>query len=103
MDATPPSAATRTPASVAGVGGHLQAGPGGLGDQHLHVVDRVEVRLIVDDDLDHLGAEEDVLPDRLAHLLRGVGVEVLGLAEVGTLRLQAVELPAQRGDDPARR
>ncbi len=63
------------------------------------VVGAVDVALVVDDDLDHRGAEVDVLAHRLEHLVTGVGEEVFRFREARLVGLQ-VELAAIRRDDP---
>ncbi|HXN55141.1 MAG TPA: hypothetical protein VN874_02645 [Myxococcales bacterium] len=84
------------------VGRDLDVRERSLLDQVAHLVGGVEVALVVDHDLDHLRAEEDVLANGLLHLVARVRVEILGLAQVGPLRREPIELAAQRPDDPAR-
>ena len=88
-----------------GVGGAVRRdldAPGrGLLHERAHVLDRVEVRLVVHRDLGQLRAEGDVLADGLADLVGRVRVEVFRDADVGALGRDAVVLAAVRPDDPA--
>ena len=61
---------------------HLGAALRRLGDEQLDVVDRVAPRLAVEADLDHLGAEQHVLADRLDDFVAAVRLEVLGIDDV---------------------
>jgi hypothetical protein len=79
---------------------HLEPGTRGFLDDEADVILGVDVRLIVDDDLDDCRAEVRVLPNGLLHLVARVREEILGLAEPRLIRLE-LKLPAVRGDDPS--
>ena len=76
----------------------LEAGLRRLGDNELDVVNGIDVRLIVHDNLDELGSVVDILADGLEHLVAGIGEEIFRLAEFAPARLQ-LKLPAVRSDD----
>src|SRR5688500_2852778 len=65
-----------------------------LGNNKFNVIDRVNVWLIVDNDLDHLCSKVHVLADRLDHLVTCVREQVLRVAEFSPFRLQMI-LPAK--------
>ena len=73
-------------------------------DEQPNLVGGVTVRLAVHADLDHLRAEEHVLPYRFDDLVVGIRVEVLGIDDVVILRHlgRRRELSAHAADDDPR-
>src|SRR5262249_17950340 len=71
----------------------------GLCDHELDVVNRVDIALIVDDDLDHFGTEVNVLTNSFAHFVARISEKIFWGREILLLGLQVKLSTVNRNDD----
>jgi len=82
------------------MGRDLEPGPGRFVDNVLQVVDRIDVPLVVDDDLDPVGSEVDVFPDGLSDFVARVGIDIVLPADILLLRVDNDLTRERRNDLP---